>query len=242
MNKVLSLGKDVLGFLLPRFCIECGAPSGDSFVCDACYSSIKIRISCGCCDICGKVPRSNITGFWICDSCSQKRPIYDKARCATYYDGPIKKMIYELKYNKSIWIAKDLANFLEGCVRGAYDNEQIDAICPVPLFPTRRRMRTYNQASLVGEIVAKHLKIPFREDILLRIHNTSTQTNKNIDKRFENMKHAFLSPDSVKSYVYGKTILLVDDVMTTGATFNACAEALYKQGVGRIICAAIARH
>lgn len=176
-----------------------------------------------------------------CSSCLKSPPAYDMARSATIYDGAVRDMILTLKYKQGTYLVKELTNLVEGCVLAAYSNEQIDAICPVPLYSTKERERGYNQAALIAKELSKRLKLPYMPQLLERVRHTPTQTKLNSEARKENVSGAFASPDSATDYVYGRNILLVDDVFTTGATCSECATELKRKHAGRVLVVSIAR-
>lgn len=176
-----------------------------------------------------------------CSTCLKQPPAFDMARSATIYDGAIRDMILALKYKQGTYLVKDLTHLLEGCVLAAYSEEQIDAICPVPLFPVKERERGYNQAALIAKELSIRLKLPYMPQLLERVRHTDTQTKLNSEARKENVVGAFVSPDAAADYVYGRNILLVDDVLTTGATCSECAKALKHNHAGKVFVASIAR-
>jgi ComF family protein len=134
---------------------------------------------------------------------------------------------------------QDLCDLLQGSVHAHFTTAAIDVVLPVPLFPTRQRERTYNQAALLAEELAQRIDRRFDEQSLVRIRQTETQTHFNAVKRRENMSGAFsvARPEWVRQ----RCVLLVDDVMTTGATLHECAKALKKAGAITVWALTIAR-
>ena len=134
---------------------------------------------------------------------------------------------------------QDLCDLLQGSVQAHFSAAAIDVVLPVPLFPTRQRERTYNQAALLAEELAQRIDRRFDEQSLVRIRQTETQTHFNAVKRRENMSGAFsvARPEWVRQ----RCVLLVDDVMTTGATLHECAKALKKAGAITVWALTIAR-
>lgn len=233
---------NTLGDLVtPRHCISCGEASGDSYLCSKCQEMVTIRPSDGCCKICGNIPSNGFHSFMYCSSCLKHRPAYDMARSATIYGGPIRDMILALKYKQGTYLVNDLTKLVEGCVRASYSGEQIDAICPVPLYSTKQRDRGYNQAALIASKLSKELNVPYLPKILKRVRYTPTQTNLNSEERKVNVAGAFVCPNSMHDYVYGRNILLVDDVFTTGSTCSECATVLKRCHAGHVFVVSIAR-
>ena len=134
---------------------------------------------------------------------------------------------------------QDLCDLLQGSVQAHFTAAAIDVVLPVPLFPTRQRERTYNQAALLAEELARRIDRRFDEQSLVRIRQTETQTHFNAVKRRENMSGAFsvARPEWVRQ----RCVLLVDDVMTTGATLHECAKALKSAGASTVWALTIAR-
>lgn len=225
----------------PRHCISCGVASGDSYLCASCMETIVLRPIEGCCKLCGNIPREGGRGFMYCSSCLKHPPAYDMARSATIYGGAVRDMILTLKYKQGTYLVPELAKLLEGCVRASYSDERIDAVCPVPLYPTKERERGYNQAALIAKEMCKRLKLAYMPELLERVRYTPTQTKLNSEARKENVSGAFASPDSATDYVYGRNILLIDDVFTTGATCSECAIELKRKHAGRVLVASVAR-
>ncbi len=144
--------------------------------------------------------------------------------------GLVKELIHQLKYNGHQEIGKLMADWF------IYQNPQldlsrhIDLIVPVPLHPKKRKKRGYNQMTVWGENLSRYYHLPYREDILVRTVHTTSQTNKNIEQRRENVQNAFVVYQP--SVYAGKHFLILDDVMTTGATIEACAETILQSVPG----------
>lgn len=240
-TSIKSFFQTVGDLVAPRHCISCGEASGDSYLCPACQEKVTLRSVDGCCKICGNIPRNGEHSFIYCSSCLKSPPAYDMARSATIYDETVRDMILALKYKQGTYLVQELTNLVEGCVLAAYSNEQIDAICPVPLYSTKERERGYNQAALIAKELSKRLKLPYMPQLLERVRHTPTQTKLNSEARKENVLGAFASPDSAIDYVHGRNILLVDDVFTTGATCSECAAELKRKHAGRVLVVSVAR-
>ena len=146
--------------------------------------------------------------------------------------GPVfQQLIHLLKYQRYLSLARVFAHFLFPLLSGPYD-----AIIAVPLNPRRERERGYNQSALICRQLSKLSGWPLDTEILKRTRNTPSQTKLNRVQRKENMRNAFVCQKEVK----GMSFLLVDDVITTGSTLNACAETLKKAGAVTTDIAAIA--
>lgn len=176
-----------------------------------------------------------------CKQCHQQHPRYDLARSAAEFSGPVRDLIHAFKYKRATWLRKDLAELLTGCVITYFNGERIHAVCPVPLNRARERKRGYNQAALLATEVARNIKAPYLPNALVRTRNTPTQTHMSAQDRRSNVAGAFQSLAHMRPWIYGRCFLLIDDVMTTGATLSECAAALKANGAERILAATVAR-
>lgn len=191
------------------------------------------------CTVCGLKPGSDLSGNFICTQCLKHHPNYDLARHALPFDGIIRRIIHEYKYNRAIWLKDDLVDILEALTRNAIPSGDIDLILPVPLSRRKFIKRGFNQSALLAYGLARRLSIPFNDDCLIRIKDTPTQTHLGIEKRKENIKGAFKVATAAE--ISERRILIVDDVMTTGATLNEIAKALKQNGAQSVSCIALAR-
>jgi ComF family protein len=136
-------------------------------------------------------------------------------------------------------LSRDLADFLEACWRTHFNGADLDAVTFVPLFPRKQRERTYNQSHLLAAELAPRLRCPLLTRCLRRVRYTATQTHLSMDERAANVRGAFAVSDP--DWVAGRNLLLVDDVMTTGATVSECARVLKEAGAGRVYVITVAR-
>ena len=223
MNGVLS---KLLDILYPRVCPICGGMSDRTgrHICWSCFSSLPFNtVDKPHCVRCGKVPEGDVAADFLCDACRLETP----------------DLIHLLKYKKGIWIAKDLADILEGCARAHFNVGDIDLILPVPLSPVKFRKREYNQSAMLARSLSKRLGAPCRPSLLERVRDTPTQTHLTVTGRKNNVKGAFAV--TVPPSVRARTILVVDDVMTTGATLGEIAATLKAAGAWRVWALAVAR-
>ena len=225
MGVLRDAGVAAADLLYPRTCCGCGNPvrAGMRYLCWECRTLVQFMQSpmCGCC---GETVSGRVDHAFVCRHCEEVPRSYDRARSAVRHEGPPREAIHLFKYSGGTWMAGDLANLLAGCVDTHYDVESIELVIPVPLHPSRRRKRGYNQAALLASLIARWLDKSFKFAVLMRIRNTDTQTRLTAARRLNNVRGAFdvLRPKAIQ----GKHILLVDDVMTSGATTNECARVL----------------
>jgi competence protein ComFC len=156
------------------------------------------------------------------------RIIIEKANTLLFYrkEGITKKLIHELKYKGNEEIGSFFGNWLGEILKQNNEFSDINLIVPVPLHPKKLKQRGYNQVSKFGEKLSYHLNKPFLENVLLRTSASKTQTFKARFERFNNNDTKFQSNNT--SSFKNKHILLIDDVITTGATIESCAKELQK--------------
>lgn len=230
----------MLDLLYPRNCVSCGAPSPGSFryLCWDCYAATA-RVEPPFCSCCGDPVAGDVQHNYTCFACSRRTPAFDFARSAVRYEGGVGEALRALKYDEAVWLADDLAALLEACVRAEYSRIGFDLVAPVPLWPARRRERGFNQSALLAAALARRLGLPCREKSARRIRSTSTQTGLTAPQRTANVFRAFRP--GFFAGLKGRRILLVDDVMTTGATVDACASALKEGGAQAVYAVTVAR-
>lgn len=140
--------------------------------------------------------------------------------------GNVQRLIHELKYNKQQQVGTFIGDWLGEQIIESNRFKTVDCIIPVPLHHNKLKKRGYNQVTTFGESLAKNLEIPYYEDILIRVSSTNTQTKKMRFDRWKNVQELFHVQNNFT--LENKHILLIDDVITTGATLEACYDALNK--------------
>lgn len=230
----------VLDLLYPRNCIGCGRPSPEPLhhLCWDCLSDTP-KVEPPFCTVCGDPVAGTVQHDYTCFACSRQTPAFDRARSVVRYEGAVGEALRDLKYKGALWMVRDLAGLLYAGVQAEYPGVHFSAVTAVPLHPARRRARGFNQSALLGAALARRLRLPFREGLLRRVRPTVTQTGLTAPQRTANVLDAFRS--GLFTRVAGEQILLVDDVMTTGATVNACARALQKGGAAAVHVVTVAR-
>ena len=230
----------VLDMVFPRHCAGCGETVDRlcGQICWECFRTIELR-EVGLCQCCGLKIEGKITHAFICSACRAQRPAFDTARSAGRFGGVLRSILHQFKYNHATWLCGDLADLLQGCVLAHYAADEVDLVVPVPLHRQKQRDRGYNQAALLAAALAPRLARPYAGDVLVRVRDTPTQTRLHAAQRRKNVRRAFAvrGPE----WVRGRTVLLVDDVMTTGATLSEVAATLKRAGAWRVWAATVAR-
>ena len=234
--------RKVLHAILPENCRNCGdALWGDSipFFCDHCWSAL-CPIMGPTCHRCSLPFPSQISllhsPIHQCANCRLRPPAFTRAWTLYSYQSPLKEAIGLLKYQGKVSLAGHLATLL---LKALPSLPTIDVILPVPLHPTRLREREYNQSLLLAFPLRTHLGLPISYSTLVRIRPTRPQTSLTRKERIKNLRRSFVVTQH--QALHGKTILLVDDVFTTGTTVNECAKALRKAGVSHVYVVTLAR-
>lgn len=191
------------------------------------------------CRVCGGLVAAPTRHDFVCEDCRKNPPAYELSRSAVRFLEPIRSLVLDFKFHKTLWIKDDLVDLLDGLVRAKLDDSAIDVVIPVPLHPNRERTRGYNQSRLLAEGLAQRLNRRIDIRSLIRTRDTEHQSRLDRERRLKNLDQAFLvvKPEMVR----GRTILLVDDVTTTGTTLSACARALLDASASRVWCATVAR-
>jgi competence protein ComFC len=175
----------------------------------------------------------------VCRACQQKTYAFDRARSYGIYDGALVRAILLLKWERmepvGAWFAQRLAEL----ARQEVTLLAADVVVPVPLHQDRQRERGYNQAGLISRPLARELRLPHKALLLIRTRPRPNKQVLSFEERWESVRGAFATRPG--SQVDNKRVLLVDDVMTTGATLDACAKALLESGAKSVIALTVAR-
>jgi ComF family protein len=191
------------------------------------------------CDGCGAPFAHDLGPGATCAACAARTPSFDRARAACIYDEHARDLILKLKHADRTDLAGLFAHWIARAAADILPDQ--DAIVPAPLHPLRLLSRRYNQAAEIARPLARLSGIRYFADPVVRVRHTPSQGGKSADGRRRNMAGAFVVPARWRAKVAGKRILLIDDVLTTGATAEGCARALKAAGAARVDLAVIAR-
>jgi ComF family protein len=239
--------KSLIDLIYPPRCLICQAfltdegavHTGQSLpFCHTCFKDFT-EIKSPICPLCGRPFPEGIEQDHVCEDCIRKRPFYDLTRAPYLYEGALMTAIHELKYAQRSHLANSLGFLLASFAQNWIGELKGYVIMPVPLHPRRLRARGFNQSLLLARGVASKTGADLDFLSLRRTRFTKPQTELSSEERKKNVRKAFavVKPEAVK----GRTVLLVDDVATTGSTLNECAKALKRAGAESVLCLVLAR-
>jgi ComF family protein len=234
----LSLfGRGVLDFVYPPRCLVCqGEVDRSGVLCPACWKRLRF-ISAPLCRRCGLPFEYDPGPDAVCASCIAEPPLFDRARTPLAYDDASRPMLIGLKHDRlhamrtlGAWMLREGAPLLQDA----------DIVCAVPLHRGRMLSRGYNQAALLSNFVARESGIEAIPDLLVRQRRTISQGGLSRSGRQRNIRNAFAVHPKWKARVKGARIVVVDDVLTTGATVGECCRTLRRAGAANVdvLCAA----
>jgi ComF family protein len=234
------LGIGVLDALLPPHCLTCDeAVQVQGTLCAACFPRL-VRITAPFCTRCGVPFRHAGQGeHGRCPACVASPPSYAIARAALRYDEGAKRLLLPFKHADRTELARPLAQDMARA--GVSLLARCDLIAPVPLHPLRLWARRYNQAALLAGLLARRARKPWLPDLLRRGRATPPMGDRGAAERAALLEGAFRLPPRNAARIQGLRVLLVDDVMTSGATADACARVLLAGGAAAVEVLAAAR-
>lgn len=237
LKKILS---GLVDIIYPPRCLVCHEKLKiDSFykvACLQCWSKIK-RNSPPFCRRCGRHLENPSRD--ICALCQDKNYYFERAFSACIYEGVLKELIHQFKYSDKEYLGNILSELLIDFIK-QYNIavEAFDYLVPVPLHKRKLREREFNQAEILAKFLAYRFNLKLLKDGLLRIRDTATQTELKENERLKNVKGCFRANPEVE--LKGKNILLIDDLLTTGATCSEAAFALKKAGCNQVVVLTLA--
>ena len=214
--------------LLPAVCGGCGRRG--EWLCPTCAAALRPLTGPQC--RCGR-PR---TRGRVCPICAEWPEALGPIRAAFVFEGPLRSSIHRVKYRGEYARGRYLGGLLADVAAATLHDTPLDLVLPIPLHPRRQRERGFNQAQILAEVVAERLGVPVGQD-LLRIVDTRPQVGLDYAGRRANMQGAFRAGPGVG----GASVLLIDDVVTTGATMEAAGLALLEAGARHVRGLALAR-
>jgi ComF family protein len=229
---IKGLSARALDLLLPPLCLVCQTRVvGQDTLCGGCWREVRF-IRHPLCDHLGIPLPFDTGGRQRSAGAVAEPPDYDRARAVAHFTGSMRTLIHRLKYNDRHEARVLLGRWLTAA--GQEFLVDADMIIPVPLNRRRLLWRKFNQAALLGLEVSGHTGVPMQSSLLVRSKATPPQVGLTEPQRRLNVQGAFRVPPAAKASIAGRNIVLIDDVITTGATVNACARALKRAGAARV--------
>ena len=230
-----------LHLFFPKECVHCGRLldyRNREFLCPDCRKLIT-PVRQPLCDRCGRPLPGEIEYQFNCSTCRENPPRFRRARSAFLLTGAGKSLVLKYKYSSNPYLSSPAINWILKTGGDEYRWSDYDLIIPVPLHPRKARERGFNQSGVLSGGLNRRTGIKLSRKALVRTRYTKTQTRLGRQERQKNVKGAFRTSD--RADLSGKSILLVDDVFTTGATVNECARMLIKAGASMVDVMTLAR-
>ena len=223
-----TIAWEILDWIFPPSCCGCGIKG--AVICPSCRKSLTL-LEEPVCQICGK-PFDPLDG---CKTCRSQEMRFTSARAAFLYQGIVREAIHQLKYSGNLEISQVFANYLLSVY--LKQNWEPDFVIAVPLSKEKMNERGFNQSEWIAKPLAKAIRKPYLKGALRKKQDTDSQVGLGRTERIENLRGAFQAEPIL---VRGKNILIIDDVMTTGSTFNECAGTLKASGAKDVFCLSVA--
>jgi ComF family protein len=214
-----------LDIALPTLCVACREPVDGEGVCAECWAKLSFIAKPYC-------PRLGIPFVYdpgpelLSMEAIANPPAYQRARAAVRYDDVARTLVHALKYQDRTDLAPAMGRWMARAGRELLD--EADALVPVPLHWQRAWGRRYNQSGALARVIARQSGVKFASEALRRVRPTEQQIGLSRSQRASNVQGAFKVVDQRRSEIQGRRVVLVDDVLTTGATVDACARALLR--------------
>ncbi len=238
----MELVQNLLSDLFPSRCVFCQKTVSQVVdqlatqslaVCPDCYQALPHNTVC--CVRCALPLAEDISSAVLCGRCIKKQPAFDYVCCPFRYEDDIISLVHQLKFSEKIRSSRCIGEMMLAHFSGW--GETPDCLLPVALHPSRMRQRGFNQSIEISRVLSKKLAIPIEHSAIVRRRRTVAQTGLSAKQRQKNIRGAF----SVVGELNYKHVLIIDDVMTTGATVNELAKLLKKNNVERVGVLSIAR-
>lgn len=220
-----NLFSSMKAVVFPKKCIFCGELIFESKknTCKRCSDALpyvrgKICPDCGC---------EKKDCF-----CSGNILYYDRIAAPLYYENEVRKCLHRMKFSSKKKYAENLAEYMYDALCERFDGEKFDFIAFVPLYKYDRRVRGYNQSEIMARKISEITGIPIKENLITKIYKTDRQSSQNAVRRSGNVMGAF----DVSEDITGCSVLLIDDIKTSGSTLSECGKMLYLNGAENVCC------
>lgn len=242
LSNLQSCAEAALTFIYPDVCQHClaaRATAAEGYVCSGCWREVRFIVA-PMCDRCGLPFEGAISDAFECANCQQMDLQFSSARSAVAAKGMVLDIIHRWKYSRAMWFEPFLVGLLVREAGPALRESKWDIIVPIPLHPRKQAEREFNQAEHLARHLGEATGLPVDTTSVRRVSATRTQTQLSREERARNMSRAFSEGPGAKS-LRGKRVVLVDDVLTTGATTSACADILRTCGAADVCVWTVAR-
>ena len=229
-----QLMQPLIEVFFPGSCLHCGDAvehSDYQFLCSACSRELFLSKPPSC-STCGYPFLGMLAGPRVCPHCAELDPLFEQGKTLFLAKGPAPSIIHTLKYQSGFYVLEDVKVMI---AKVPHFKDYFDGaiLVPVPLHPTKERERGFNQSLVIAKSINNVTMAKDLQNLLVRKGYTQTQTQSSRPARHQNVKNAFaLASDAV--VIPNQTYTLIDDVITTGSTFNACAAVLREAGATQI--------
>ena len=229
-----QLTQPLVEVFFPRSCLHCGDAveySDFQFLCRVCSRELFLSKP-PICSTCGYPFFGMLAGPRVCPHCVELDPLFEQGKTLFLAKGPARSIIHVLKYQSGFYVLEDVKVMI---AKVPHYKEYFDGaiLIPVPLHPTKERERGFNQSLVIAKSLNEATEAKDLQNLLVRTMYTQTQTRLSRAARHQNVKNAFaLAADAV--VIPNQTYILVDDVITTGSTLNACAAVLREAGANQV--------
>ncbi|HAB19357.1 MAG TPA: ComF family protein [Verrucomicrobiota bacterium] len=233
--------ESTLGLVYPNVCQLCQdeeATAAEGYVGSNCRRQLRY-LQPPYCHRCGLPFRGAITQAFECANCQEVDFAFESVRAAVLAEGVALEVIHRFKYQQARWFEPFLSDLLVAAAKPVLTGAGWDLLVPVPLHPVKQRHREFNQAERLARHLGKAAQLPVRTDLVRRIEPTLTQTRLSRAARAANVRRAFRGVTGKP--IEGAAVVIVDDVLTTGATTDAVARQLRRMGAARVCVWAVAR-
>ncbi len=239
LRPLANSGRFLLDAILPLRCFGCGTVvPAQSSLCAGCWSGLTF-LGEPCCASCGLPFPFDHGANALCAACMREAPLFDSARAALLYDEAIRPLILAFKHGDRTEAARPFARWMQ--MAGWSFLKQADLILPVPLHRRRLFHRRYNQSALLAQALACESGLALGLDLLRRVRATPSQGRRSRQARQRNVAGAFALAPGVAGQLQDRRLLLIDDVMTSGATLDEASKVLRRAKPKKILVLTLAR-
>lgn len=239
-RKVIAQGQTLLSAVFPAECISCRAPQDTHFaLCPTCWSDVDFVPSHVCVTCAEPIWGDGHPSELLCETCWSERPSWHRGHALYYYNGVGRSLVLRLKHADRMDIARAMGRRMGRKLAHVKPHHPI--LVPVPLHWRRYLKRRYNQSLELAKWISHYEGLDFSPDALCRVKHTHSLDDYDADTRRKILTGAILVPKRRQSRIAGRNVVLIDDVLTTGATLAACTTALHEAGAARVDIMVLAR-